>query len=210
MLIGSGVYATKVVGTPSAEWRPLVVDKDSTIFHFWRRLHISSGIIIQFILMFHRHISHPIPRWHADTLRQVVNAIDCATFITASNHEIAVHHVNQVRFPLTTYFLHIHLLLLNQVVDDTALAYGTYKDRALEILTFMWQQTSRVRWLQVNLWRDTRHLSYIITQVACCTDHTFPVIHINNYRSRLAIFGNTKAVSLSPSFRERACYQHGN
>ena len=128
MLVSFGIDTTKTIRTPCTKRRPLVVDKDSTIFHLRRRLDKTSGIIIQFILMLHWCIGHPVPGRHADTLGEIVNAIDSAALITASYNEVALHHVNQVGFPLTTYLLHIHLLLLDQTVDDTALAYGTYKD----------------------------------------------------------------------------------
>ena len=68
MSIGLRVDATKLVGAPTTERWPLVVDEDATIFHLGRGLYDTSAIIIQFVLMLHRHICHPIPRRHADVL----------------------------------------------------------------------------------------------------------------------------------------------
>ena len=128
MLIGFGIDTAKTIRTPCAKRRPLVVDKDSPIFHLRRRLHKTSTIIIQFILMLHWSIGHPVPGRHADTFRKIVDAIDRAAFVTTCDNKIAIHHINQVGFPLVTHLSYVNLLLLNQVVDDTALAYCTYKD----------------------------------------------------------------------------------
>ena len=145
MFVSLCVHTPKVVSTPRAKRGPLVINEKATILHLRRWLDESPAIIIQFVLMLHRRICHPIPRRHPDTLREVVDAIDGATLVTARNDKIAVNHVDQIRFPLSFNLTHIYLSLFDEFVDDTAFADGTYEDGRLEILALMGQQTSGSR-----------------------------------------------------------------
>ena len=145
MFVGLSVHTPKVVGTPRAKRGPFVVNKDSTILHLRRWLDESPAIIIQFVLMLHWRICHPIPRRHPDTLREVIDAIDGATLVAARNDEVAIYHIDQIRFPLSFNLTHVYLSLFDEIIDDTAFADGAYKDGCLEILALMGQQTSGSR-----------------------------------------------------------------
>ena len=59
-LIGLGVDATEMLGTPCAKARPFVVDEDAAIL-YGRPFVDKSLVVVQFVLMYYGSICHPIP-----------------------------------------------------------------------------------------------------------------------------------------------------
>ena len=88
--------------------------------------------------MFDGSISHPVPRRHAYLFGYFINTIDGTPLVASSDDQIAVHYVNQIRLPLSLHLAHVNLLLLHQLVDNPAFAYGTNKDGRLKVLSLVW------------------------------------------------------------------------
>lgn len=82
--------------------------------------------------MLHRHICPPVPRRHANSLTDFVDAIDGASLVTACHHEIVIHYINHERLPLPFHLAHVQLLLLHELVNEAALANGTHDELSIE------------------------------------------------------------------------------
>ncbi len=59
------IVSTEMGTSPSTERRFLIIDKDTTILHLRRRLHVSTFLDIERGRMLGRHVSPPIPRRYA-------------------------------------------------------------------------------------------------------------------------------------------------
>ena len=160
-----GVYPSKVVLAPSAKRRPFVVDKNSTVFHFRGRLDDSSSRITDFIPMTHRSIGHPVPWRHAHLLRKGIDTVNGSPLVASRYHEIAVHCVNQIGFPLIFDLTDIDFLLFDQLPDESAFPNGSYNDISLIGI-----------FVKSDLCCCTRHFTHIITQIVSSTNHSFPIV----------------------------------
>ena len=129
--IGLGVDATKLVVTPVAERRPLVVDEDATVFHLRRGLDDAPAVVPHLLLMGDRGIGPPVPGRHADALRDLIDAVDGAALVAASDDETTIHHVDEVRLPLAAHLTDVYLLLPDQLVDQPTLADGADDDASI-------------------------------------------------------------------------------
>ena len=65
LLVSLGVHTAEVFLAPSSERRPFVVNKNATVFHR-RPVAFITIVVIQFVLMHHWCICHPVPRRYAD------------------------------------------------------------------------------------------------------------------------------------------------
>ena len=104
----------------------------------------------------HGHVGPPIPGRHAYVLRNVVNAVDGAAFVATGDDQIAVHHVDEVRLPMTFDFSHVNLLLFDEAVNEAAFADGTGDDGANLLRLLLWHSS------ELNLRHRSRHLLYVI------------------------------------------------
>ena len=72
--------------------------------------------------MFYGNICPPIPRRYSNALADFVNAVDSAALVAARDNEVAVHNVNQIRFPLSAHLADVDFFLFYKSVNYSAFA----------------------------------------------------------------------------------------
>ena len=147
----------------------------------------------------HGHICPPVPGRHADALREVVDTVDGAALVAAGNHQIPIHHIDEVRLPLALHLPHINLLLLYILVDKAALADGAGDDVRCK--------REDVRCKSFYFARRTCHFAYIICQVLCRPEHALPVVFIHHNRCCLTILSNAESITLCSGRQGHQCHQ---
>ena len=88
------------------------------------------------VLVLHGHVSPPIPRRHADALRDLVDAVDRAASVAARNDQVPVDDINDERLPLTFNGFDVPLLLFDKTIYQSALTDGSHDDRGFIIHHF--------------------------------------------------------------------------
>ena len=129
MTVHFGIESSKLSTSPLSERRFFIIDKNTPIFYLWRWLNISSRLNINSLTLLYRNIRPPIPRRYSYFLRDIINSINGAPFITPCNHQIPIHCLYQEGLPFTLYLRNVYLLFRNQSVYQFTFTDSTHYHR---------------------------------------------------------------------------------
>ncbi len=111
-------------------WRLWVVLVEGSSPHSRPAIIVAVVVVIPyFVFVDDWRIGHPVPRRHTNPLGYLIDTVDGAAFIAAGDNQIIVNYAYLASFPPAFNYLHIKLLLLDQTVDDTALADGADEEK---------------------------------------------------------------------------------
>ena len=72
---------------PPAERGRFIIQENAAILHCWRPLYELAGFHVERVFVLHRNIRPPVPRRDPHLLREIVDAVDRASFVTARDDQ---------------------------------------------------------------------------------------------------------------------------